>query len=77
MSENRFTWGDSVRVVEREGLRIDWRPGSLGSVCGLRKIVTDQQAASSSFPIGTIVYTVEFEDGKSAQVPEEALEPIE
>jgi hypothetical protein len=77
MSENRFSWGDSVRVVEREGLRIDWRLGSVGSVCGFRKILTDQQAASSSFSIGTIVYTVEFEDGKSAQVPEEALEPIE
>ena len=77
MSRNRFTWGDSVRVVERAGIRLDWRPGSVGSVCGFREIETDQQAASSSFSLGTIVYTVEFEDGKSAQVPEEALELVE
>ena len=77
MSENRFTWGDSVRVAETEGVRIDWRPGAIGSVCGVRRVETEQQAKLSSFPIGTVIYTVEFNDGESTQVPEEALERVE
>jgi hypothetical protein len=77
MSETRFTWGDSVRVIETDGVPLDWRPASAGSICGFRKIGTEQESASSSFAIGTVVYTVEFEDGKSAQVPEDGLEPIE
>jgi hypothetical protein len=64
-------------VIDADGVRLDWRPGSVGSICGFRTIETEQQSASSSFAIGTIVYTVEFEDGKSAQIPEEILEPIE
>lgn len=77
MTKGRFTWGDSVRVAERSGARLDWRPGSVGSVCGFREIETEQQAVSLSSSVGTIIYTVEFEDGASAQIPEQALEPID
>jgi hypothetical protein len=77
VNESQFTWGDSVRVVERDGAHLNWRPGSVGSVCGFRTIQTAQQASSSSFAIGTILYTVEFEDGQSAEIPEEVLERID
>lgn len=77
MSKNRFTWGDSVRVVKADGICIDWRPGSLGSICGLRTIENEKGALSSSFTVGTIVYTVEFADGESQQIPEEALESVD
>lgn len=77
MSENRFTWGDTVRVAESDGVRIDWRPGSMGSICGFRTIENEEQALSSSFIVGTIVYMVEFGDGESQQIPEEALETVD
>lgn len=70
----QFTWGDSVRVTEAEGTPIEWRPGSAGSICGVRVIETEREALSSSFAIGTVVYTVEFEDGTSASIPELALQ---
>ena len=59
----RFTWGDSVRVKEADGVLIDWRPGSAGSVCGWTERLQER------------FYTVEFGDGTSALVPEWALEP--
>lgn len=77
MSETRFTWGDSVRVAEVEGALMTWRPGSVGSICGLRTIENEEQARSTALAVGTTVYTVEFEDGESAQVPEYALEPLD
>jgi hypothetical protein len=76
MSERRFTWGDTVRVAEKQGLHLAWRPGSLGAICGLRKIETERQASSSSLELGTILYTVEFEDGESVEIPGDLLEPV-
>jgi len=77
MSDNRFTWGESVRVAEAGGIPISWRPGSVGSICGFRRIENEGEAVSSSFVIGTILYTVEFADGQSVEVPQQALEPID
>jgi hypothetical protein len=45
-------------------------------VCGFRSIETSDQANAAKFPIGTIVYTVEFDDGESAQIPEDALDIV-
>jgi hypothetical protein len=73
----RFTWGDSVRVVERHGARIDWRPGAVGSICGMHKVEGREQEEAHGFASGTVVYTVEFEDGESAQIPEDALVPLD
>lgn len=60
-----------------DGINLEWRPGSAGSICGLRTIESEEQAVSSSFVVGTVVYTVEFGDGESAQVPEYALEAFD
>jgi hypothetical protein len=36
-------------------------------------VETEQQVAVFGHPVGTMVYTVEFGDGKDAQIPEGLL----
>jgi hypothetical protein len=71
----RFGWGKEVRVAQEHGLPLEWRPGSLGEVCGVRTVENDQQAAACGQAIGTVMYIVEFEDGSSVEIAAYALEP--
>ena len=68
----RPTWGDLVRLSEKAPAK--WRPGAYASVCGMIKVETALHAETFECPIGTMVYTVEYPDGSSVQVPENFLE---
>jgi hypothetical protein len=52
------------------------RPGSLGEVVSIRAITTSDQVQQFGASIGTKVYTIEFGDGVSIEVPERWLEKI-
>ena len=52
----KFTWGDSVRVADEAPSQ--YRCGDFGSICGIRE--------SGSH----VLYTVEFGDGASIEIPE-------
>ena len=66
----KLTWGDSVVVAQSAPPQ--FRPGSLGSICGMRQI--DQGTASLlGVELGTLVYTVEFKDGIAVEIPEAML----
>jgi hypothetical protein len=69
-----FTWGDSVLVVREAPER--FRPQSKGSVCGMTKIDTKFLEEHYSVPMGTFVYTVEFSDGHSIEIPEKYLQKL-
>jgi hypothetical protein len=43
----------------------------------MTSIETEKQSRVFGHPVGTTMYTVEFEDGPDANVPEELLKPIE
>jgi len=72
-TQYRYTWGDSVRVVD--GAPVRYRPGSDAEVVGLRTVETDRQAESAGDPVGTRQYVIEFADGSSVELAESWLEP--
>ena len=61
----KFDHGDSVQLA-----------GTLKpcAIVGITAVESVQQAETFNFPIGTVLYTVEFADGSDALVPEIALE---
>ena len=44
-----------------------------GAIVGMTLIETEEQSLSFGHPVGTTMYTVEFEGGPDALVPEEFL----
>jgi hypothetical protein len=55
----KFTWGDLVTVIPTAPTRM--RPGEVGDVVG----ITEQKTET--------IYTIEFGDGRDAEVPESLL----
>ena len=75
MHSSRFSWGDTVRVSANAPEA--YRPGALGSICGMRTITTRETAELFACQMGTMVYTVEFSDGLSLEVSDQYLEGVE
>jgi hypothetical protein len=61
----KFDFGDSVQLA------CTLKPCE---VVGIGAVESVQLAEALDFPIGTVLYTVEFADGSDALVPEIALE---
>ena len=72
MNIRNFTWGDFVRVVTSAPEK--YRPGELGDVCGIWTVDSLENSEARGKPIGTTIYTVEFGDGVSAEIPQRYLE---
>lgn len=70
----KFTWGDFVKI--KESSPIIYKPGSLGSICGIWNIESQVTMREFNVPFGTFMYTVEFEDGHTLEIPENHLEFI-
>lgn len=66
------TWGDTVRI--KKGASPEMRSGSLAAVCGMREVLTAEQAKQFGCAIGTTLYLVEFGDGRSVEIPAEFVE---
>ena len=64
-----FTYNDTVRIKAAAPTR----PGALASVVGINLEQERGGEYLAKFPHG-VVYTVEFEDGSDADVPEGLLE---
>lgn len=62
-----FTWGDTVLVIPTAPL--PYRPGSYGSVCGLRKVDNQKLQELYKVPFDSDLYLVEFKDGEALQIP--------
>ncbi len=78
MSQFRYDWGETVRVVLSAPLEL--RPGALAAVCGMRvNMSLDQHAAAQSTAIerSAILYLIEYCDGYAVEVPEEFLEAVD
>jgi hypothetical protein len=67
--------GDFVRVITSAPAK--YRPGMVGDVCGVWTIDSAENSEARGEPLGTTIYTVEFGDGTSADVPECYLEKAE
>ena len=68
----KYDYGDDVIIKSRD------RTGSVlvkpATVVGITAVDTEEQSRALNFPVGSVLYTVEFGDGSDAFVPEEQLE---
>jgi len=67
----RFDYGDEVVLRTKDG------SGNVSerrcAVVGITPVENEEQAEHFKYPIGTVLYTVEFGDGTDALVPEDDL----
>lgn len=70
-----YDYGDDLRVRATPAAGV--RGAELCTVVGITTVETERQAEAFGWPVGCILYTVEFGDGSDALLPEEALEPVE
>jgi hypothetical protein len=72
MKEMKFKYGDAVILgeIDANGNSIN-RPAS---VVAITSVETEQQTQAFGYPLGTVLYTVEFGDGSDQLVPEDVLE---
>jgi hypothetical protein len=73
----RIDWGDIVRV--KPSAPEEYRPGSIGDVCGIRttKRMTGVIDVSDIPDQEELIVLVEFTDGAAVEVPERMLELLQ
>ena len=71
--DNLYTWNDFVKIKTTAPSR--YFPGQLAVICGMEKVHTKRLSEEFNLNIGEWLYTVEFGDGSSIEVPECYLEP--
>jgi hypothetical protein len=69
----KFDHGDAVLTKRLDDQGIRQRPAW---VVGITTIATSDEARTFGYPIGTTLYTVEFEDGSDTVLAENALESL-
>ncbi|UWP93063.1 hypothetical protein K3X13_04255 [Aliiroseovarius crassostreae] len=71
-TENKFNYGDVVQVVGSSPEHLH-HGKTLGSICGVDLILTENRMNELEAPIETFVYLVEFEDGDTIEIAERFL----
>jgi hypothetical protein len=75
IKEPAFSWGDTVTIKKSAPAHL--HPGELASVCSVIKIDPEDVRKDPSLIEPTWLYTVEFGDGSSIDLPEFYLKPYE
>ncbi|MGZ3634066.1 MAG: hypothetical protein ACXU9U_02250 [Parachlamydiaceae bacterium] len=70
--DNYLTWGEDAQVVVTAPQQ--YRPGAIGSVCGIHVITSPSVAKEFCQALGSKFYSIEFGDGSSIEIPEVYLE---
>lgn len=63
-----FDYGDTVLIDDKASERFN--TGRYGSICGIYTIENIETATRYLQPIGSTLYLVEFNDGKTLSIPE-------
>lgn len=71
--DHKFTWGDTVVIKKSTPPHL--HPGEIASVCSVVKIEPEDVKIDPSLIEPTWLYTLEFGDGSSIELPECYLEP--
>ena len=74
-NDMKYDYGDSVTV--NNNAPEHYRPKAKGSLCGVRRVETDEQAKAANTSVGATLWLVEFADGSSVEVLEEYLIPLD
>lgn len=69
---NLFTWNDLVIV--KSNAPNCYSPGDIAVICGMEQVKSDKLAKEFNMNIGEWLYSVEFGNGSSIEVPECFLE---
>jgi hypothetical protein len=73
LSENdlSITWGDTIQVKKDSPEK--FYPGRLGAICGVRELVSSTSSNMLNSLVNTRIYTVEFGDGNTVEIPAKYL----
>ncbi len=69
---NLYTWNDLV--VIKPNAPSSYFPGQIAVVCGIEQVKSEKLSRDYDIDIGDWLYTVEFGDGSSTEVPEHYLD---
>lgn len=69
---NSFTWNDLV--VIKANVPLSYFPGKMAVICGMEQVKSEKLSNKFNIKIGDWLYTVEFGDGSSIEIPEAYLE---
>lgn len=69
---NLFTWNDLVII--KPNAPPSYYPGKIAVVCGMEQVKSEKLSNEFNIMIGDWIYTVEFGDGSSIEIPESYLE---
>lgn len=69
---NLFTWNDLV--VIKLNAPISYFPGKIAVICGMEQIKSEKLLNEYDISMGDWIYTIEFGDGSSIEIPELYLE---
>jgi hypothetical protein len=75
LENHKFNWGDTLII--KKSAPVHLHPGEIVSVCSVIKIDAEDVKKDPSLLEPTWLYTVEFGDGSSIELPEYYLEPYE
>lgn len=64
---NIFTWNDLVIV--KPAAPLVYRPGQIAVVCGMEQVKSAKLSLELNVKIGDWIYTIEFGDGSSIDIP--------
>lgn len=68
----RFDWGDTARIARNAPE--SYHPGTRVAIVGMWTVRNELEARAANCPIGTVLYTVEYDDGSSVELPEKYVE---
>jgi len=71
----KFDYGDGVvlRIKDEAGKVVEKEC----EIVGITPVENEEQAKDFKYPVGTVLYTVEFGDGTDALVSEGDLRPVD
>ena len=72
---NLFTWNDLVVIVASAPK--PYSPGQIAVICGVEKVGSSKLSLEFNVEIGIWIYTIEFGDGSSMEIPEIYLKKYE
>lgn len=69
---NLFTWNDLI--VIKHNAPPPYPSGKIAVVCGMEQVKSEKLSKEFNIHIGDWLYTIEFGDGSSIEIPESYLE---
>ncbi len=66
-----FNYGDVV--VIKQDAPLCYKPGSWGSICGVRTIDNLDTSQRFKQPLNSKLYLIEFDDGETLEIPQKFL----